>query len=584
MRQRKKAVACVRCRQMKLGCDAPQRFPSSCSRCQRKGLHCSVDPSFKRVAKRERLDALEKELKEIKQRLRSTSETNNQRSVEVSRPATPSPEVDVFQPAQAVTESSNLESPKAMGGVELDSTTISDLFKEYYLHYHEKFPILPESSVVLDNYDACPLLFWTVMMIASKESPQHKHLFPAVTGVVTSLASIISPPAEQSLHLIQALLLLCNWPPPYGATIHDNSWTYCGLAVTYALRQGLHRPHHVSDFVYEAEFDVTTMRERKRTWLACFIVSQRASILHGLPSLLRADHSILETLTSKPSWLPDALYHQLQIAHLSGKFCNILGNHELTSTGLLPNPASLIQMFDVELQTHEAQLAQKWSRGDYMFFLATRLHLYAFALTDPAVTDADGGLAGGLHSEFLAHAYLAAMSLLQSAVDSPTGLRYWSMYQGRDAVNAAFFLLKLVGGNHEFVDHAQARNMIHKFWELLREQSRVEDDHIARLCAIIEYLSRSSSRGNQEDRDQLSLRVRSRMTANLIIDAVWRARDRFSQSVKAQRPKDYTSAAAVERAMTELDNQILSPLDGAGDWTSFFEGLNSNMPDLGMGA
>lgn len=102
------------------------------------------------------------------------------------------------------------------------------------------------------------------MMIASKEAPQYKHLFPAVTSVVTSLVSSISPPAEQSLQLIQALLLLCNWPPPYGATIHDNSWTYCGLAVTYALRQGLHRPHHVSDFVYEAEFDEATMRERKK--------------------------------------------------------------------------------------------------------------------------------------------------------------------------------------------------------------------------------------------------------------------------------------------------------------------------------
>ncbi|KAL1984930.1 hypothetical protein VTN96DRAFT_8589 [Rasamsonia emersonii] len=581
MGQRKKAVACVRCRQMKLGCDAPQRFPSSCSRCQRKGLHCSVDPSFKRVAKRERLASLEKELKEIKKRLKSTSETNNLQPVDVSRSETPSP-VEGSEPpqlAQAVTESSSHTFPKALGGVELDSSTVSDLLKEYYLHYHDQFPILSESPTVLDNYDTCPLLFWTVMMIASKEAPQHKHLFPAVTSVVTSLASSISPPAEQTLQLIQALLLLCNWPPPYGATIHDNSSTYCGLAVTYALRQGLHRPHHVSDFVYEADFDEATMRERKKTWLACFIVSQRSSILHGLPSLLRADHSVLETLASKPSWLPDALYHQLQMAHLSGKFCSILGNHELSSTGLLPNPATLIQMFDVELRTHEAQLASTWSRSDYMFFLATKLHLYTFALTDPAMTGADGSPTGGLHSEFLVHAYLAAMSLLQSAVDSVAELRYWSIYRGRDLVDAVFFLLKLVGGDYEFVDTTQARDMIHKIWELLRGLSRVEDDHIARVCAIIEYLSRS--RGN--DKDQASLKVRSRMTANLIMDAVCRARDRFSQSVKAQRPKDYTSAAAVERAMTERNNQGSLALGDEDNWTSFFEGLNSNMSDFGMG-
>lgn len=262
------------------------------------------------------------------------------------------------------------------------------------------------------------------------------------------------------------------------------------------------------------------------------------------------------------------------MAHLSGKFCSILGNHELSSTGLLPNPATLIQMFDVELRTHEAQLASTWSRSDYTFFLATKLHLYTFALTDPAMTGADGSLTGGLHSEFLVHAYLAAMSLLQSAVDSVAELRYWSIYRGRDLVDAVFFLLKLVG-----VDTTQARDMIHKIWELLRGLSRVEDDHIARVCAIIEYLSRS--RGN--DKDQASLKVRSRMTANLIMDAVCRARDRFSQSVKAQRPKDYTSAAAVERAMTERNNQGSLALGDEDNWTSFFEGLNSNMSDFGMG-
>lgn len=139
-------------------------------------------------------------------------------------------------------------------------------------------------------------------MIASKEAPQHKHLFPAVTSVVTSLASSISPPAEQTLQLIQALLLLCNWPSPYGATIHDNSSTYCGLAVTYALRQGLHRPHHVSDFVYEADFDEATMRERKKTWLACFIVSQRyvSFVLNSQFTLMKYNQVEYFTRPPKP--------------------------------------------------------------------------------------------------------------------------------------------------------------------------------------------------------------------------------------------------------------------------------------------
>jgi hypothetical protein len=71
----------------------------------------------------------------------------------------------------------------------------------------------------------------------------------------------------------------------------------------------------------------------------------------------------------------------------------------------------------------------------------------------------------------------------------------------------------------------------------------MEDDHFTRVCAIIEYLSKTSGEARKGD---LALIVKSRMSANLLWDAAWRAKDRFSQSVKDSRPDDYTSAAAVE--------------------------------------
>jgi len=75
MKRRQKTAACVHCRQMKvswvyaeilsladpeiqLGCDGHQKFPAACSRCARSGLHCSVDPSFKRTARREYVSSL----------------------------------------------------------------------------------------------------------------------------------------------------------------------------------------------------------------------------------------------------------------------------------------------------------------------------------------------------------------------------------------------------------------------------------------------------------------------------------------------------------------------------------------------
>lgn len=98
-----------------------------------------------------RLASLEKELKEIKQRLKFTSETNNLQPVDVSRSETPSP-VEGSEPpqlAQAVTESSSHTFPKALGGVELDSSTVSDLLKEQVpLSHSSKIPSLTFSKVL----------------------------------------------------------------------------------------------------------------------------------------------------------------------------------------------------------------------------------------------------------------------------------------------------------------------------------------------------------------------------------------------------------------------------------------------------
>lgn len=94
---------------------------------------------------------MEKELKEIKQRLKSTSETNNQQPVEVSRSETPSPVEGPEPPqlAQAVAEGNSHAFPKALGGVELDSSTVSDLLKEQVpLSHSSKTPSLTFSKVL----------------------------------------------------------------------------------------------------------------------------------------------------------------------------------------------------------------------------------------------------------------------------------------------------------------------------------------------------------------------------------------------------------------------------------------------------
>ncbi|KAJ5291648.1 hypothetical protein N7478_000899 [Penicillium angulare] len=52
IKPRRAGVPCVRCRQMKVKCNASQIFPASCSACTKAGERCAIDPSFKRTSKR----------------------------------------------------------------------------------------------------------------------------------------------------------------------------------------------------------------------------------------------------------------------------------------------------------------------------------------------------------------------------------------------------------------------------------------------------------------------------------------------------------------------------------------------------
>jgi Fungal specific transcription factor domain len=127
----------------------------------------------------------------------------------------------------------------------------------------------------LQVYNCCPLLFWTIIAIASKESREYSYLYLTLMDPVRRLANDIHSVASKSVPFIQALLLLCTWPFPYTAKILDRSWSYCGTATHIALELGLHRPRHISDFVWNVTVEEETLLTRRITWLACFIVNHK---------------------------------------------------------------------------------------------------------------------------------------------------------------------------------------------------------------------------------------------------------------------------------------------------------------------
>ncbi|PMD45865.1 hypothetical protein L207DRAFT_562926 [Hyaloscypha variabilis F] len=576
MSTQRKTSACVNCRQMKLKCDAQTRFPASCTRCAKQKLHCSIDPTFKRTPRRQRITEMEKELEEIKASMASKPDSLNQDEASsvatagtlpfgtMSVPSSQSPEEAIHVPDWTFTTQSIDE-------IELQPAAISELLQRYWAEYHPIFPILPDLASFATQYNSCELLFWTIVAISSRYSAQYAHLYLQLKIPLQRLATDISKVSNEPLSVVQALLLICWWPYPFAATKEEPSWTYCGLATHFALQHGMHRPHNISDFHYQKTMKQDELILWRKTWLGCFITNQLLSSHLGVPSTIPITHSILDVLGMRPPWLPPSLEQYLKVAYQNNQASHSLGNDCMTESGLLAEPYMVIDIFDKRLKELELQARSQISPFTEITILKAKLQLYSFAFNP---NTAPQGLESAIilrRREIFRKAASCAMKLIEVASSLPREVALWNSNIRLSIGYAVFFLLELSPtSEHHHTDELSMRNSISQAWNLFRGSSTTEYDHEARQASIIEYMSRRSREGRIEDPD---LTVKSRMAANITYDIAWRAKERFSQSIRDARPSDYTTAAAIEEFFeTNLDFQLdIASLGGEdASWNSFF--------------
>lgn len=80
---------------------------------------------------------------------------------------------------------------------------------------------------------------------------------------------------------IQALLLLCSWPPPFEKQTDDTSWLRCGISTHLALQNGFHMPSFAQEF-REGGLTKVDIQGRTTTWLACFLTDFSYAYRNGL--------------------------------------------------------------------------------------------------------------------------------------------------------------------------------------------------------------------------------------------------------------------------------------------------------------
>lgn len=149
----------------------------------------------------------------------------------------------------------------------------------FHAHYHRHVTFLRPVISVSDLSSRFPLLFWTIVLVASQEHDQYAAIYHGVAIELEELLSPILRKAIQKIETIHALLLLCLWPVTHSQYFHNPAWNYAGLAINAAMQLHCHNPMCTGEehnwwpgFGLVAEGEVS-LEDQARTWLGCFRVA-----------------------------------------------------------------------------------------------------------------------------------------------------------------------------------------------------------------------------------------------------------------------------------------------------------------------
>lgn len=109
--------------------------------------------------------------------------------------------------------------------------------RRFFKHFHPSCSIFLTPRAPVPTHQTDPLLFWAIIAVASRGPPLSSGMQNILEGVSyvalaeqvkSSVAALgIYPP--RTLGVVQALLLLCEWPLPANRTRDDRTWHYSSL-------------------------------------------------------------------------------------------------------------------------------------------------------------------------------------------------------------------------------------------------------------------------------------------------------------------------------------------------------------------
>ena len=151
---------------------------------------------------------------------------------------------------------------------------MSDSLTSFFTFYHPFMPFLDSTRTPDEFYQSSPLLFWTIISVATR-----RYDLSLLTSLAVPLSDLLwktLAEVPQNYIVVKALSVLCTWPLPISSTSSDPTFMLCGLMMQIALQIGLHRPSHAQDFSkFKVELREEELRDRVRTWATCNACAQR---------------------------------------------------------------------------------------------------------------------------------------------------------------------------------------------------------------------------------------------------------------------------------------------------------------------
>lgn len=292
---RGRARACTSCRQVKLRCDAKEKAPDSCTRCETQRLDCKMDPHFKRVPARRALEDVASRLNYLQEALGldPTAQTSATLSETLRRSRRP----DIRQlpfPGSSY-QGSDLSSPTEepsidrrfyaiedesetgiwqLGDVTFNADKLRLLFRHFDETHYKHGPFLEPCTSLYAYHDKSELLFWTIAMIGCYVFNEHDEFYWKLLPHHRTLLSSRMMGNRVTLSTVHAMLCMATWTYPVSDQYDDLTWMLCGAAIHTAMIMGLHKPGHVHEYsLTPHQQEPDSQHTRNVTWLSLFITS-----------------------------------------------------------------------------------------------------------------------------------------------------------------------------------------------------------------------------------------------------------------------------------------------------------------------